>query len=462
MTSGASQRTKTELTVGKASEFDFRASLLKAECGASASPVHPPAASAAARALEVYVEEHSSPPTPPPEPAPTTKYRVRIATPKPTRIHSTNPLFVEADTRLSGPHSTFFLYLPPGVDDLVFVDSHVMCYKVRDLPVWKVPVPPTPLHKTPSWKIRPASGEAGLGMFASRPIKAGELLISERPAYLARQKLWRFVDQTDKNGLFHRNALSHLSSTSAQGIMCLKDSYGPEKEFDKVPGILNTNYLTVDISDITHNTTDNYIAIFPILSRANHSCSPSAHFFFDSHTWCGEFRAIRDIGEGDELTIWYVDVLESRDRRRELLKEQYFFDCTCEACELSSPELRNESDERRKALDKLRTVYEANPDNPVYPPRYSLDYFKTLLQYVETEKLEAQRGLVMSAASIFALQKGLLREHVHWHDEAVKAYKLIEGCMSRYVRDHEEATAIAEGMTKEEADDFMRKVAVAV
>ncbi|KAI1904632.1 hypothetical protein AGOR_G00007690 [Albula goreensis] len=45
-----------------------------------------------------------------------------------------------------------------------------------------------------------------------------------------------------------------------------------------------------------------------------------------------ELRALGKIAKGEELTVGYVDFLNVSTDRQRLLKQQYFFDCTCEHC----------------------------------------------------------------------------------------------------------------------------------
>lgn len=45
-----------------------------------------------------------------------------------------------------------------------------------------------------------------------------------------------------------------------------------------------------------------------------------------------ELRSLGKIAEGEELTVAYVDFLNTSEERRRMLKTQYFFDCQCEHC----------------------------------------------------------------------------------------------------------------------------------
>lgn len=46
-----------------------------------------------------------------------------------------------------------------------------------------------------------------------------------------------------------------------------------------------------------------------------------------------ELRALQKISPGEELTVSYVDFLNVSEERRQQLKKQYYFDCTCQHCQ---------------------------------------------------------------------------------------------------------------------------------
>lgn len=46
-----------------------------------------------------------------------------------------------------------------------------------------------------------------------------------------------------------------------------------------------------------------------------------------------ELRALGKISEGEELTVSYIDFLHLSEERRQQLKKQYYFDCSCEHCQ---------------------------------------------------------------------------------------------------------------------------------
>lgn len=68
----------------------------------------------------------------------------------------------------------------------------------------------------------------------------------------------------------------------------------------------------------------------PTLALLNHSCSPNAAIVFDGNF--ASIRSIRDIAQGDQVTISYIDNTYKRSTRRGQLRIGYFFDCQCPGC----------------------------------------------------------------------------------------------------------------------------------
>eukprot|EP01116_Phalansterium_solitarium_P015949 TRINITY_DN3594_c0_g1_i2.p1 TRINITY_DN3594_c0_g1~~TRINITY_DN3594_c0_g1_i2.p1 ORF type:complete len:425 (+),score=96.00 TRINITY_DN3594_c0_g1_i2:59-1333(+) len=63
----------------------------------------------------------------------------------------------------------------------------------------------------------------------------------------------------------------------------------------------------------------------------NHSCCPNCWTKFDGSTV--RIRTLCDIAPGDELTISYIELNQSRAERQKDLGGNYFFDCDCDRCE---------------------------------------------------------------------------------------------------------------------------------
>jgi hypothetical protein len=68
----------------------------------------------------------------------------------------------------------------------------------------------------------------------------------------------------------------------------------------------------------------------PTLSLLNHSCNPNAAIVFDGNF--ASIRSIRDIAQGEQVTISYIDNTYKRSLRRGELRTGYFFQCQCQGC----------------------------------------------------------------------------------------------------------------------------------
>jgi len=82
------------------------------------------------------------------------------------------------------------------------------------------------------------------------------------------------------------------------------------------------------------------VAILPLTSRLlNHSCSPNAVLrciLSASQKPRAEVVAIREISEGEEVTIPYFDPAISCRERQSRLRDTYGFDCSCKLCTVQS------------------------------------------------------------------------------------------------------------------------------
>lgn len=68
----------------------------------------------------------------------------------------------------------------------------------------------------------------------------------------------------------------------------------------------------------------------------NHSCSPNCFVAFHGNSV--QFRTIKPIAEGEELTITYTDLYLPRDVRREKLLSSHYFHCGCDRCTDPAPD----------------------------------------------------------------------------------------------------------------------------
>ena len=73
------------------------------------------------------------------------------------------------------------------------------------------------------------------------------------------------------------------------------------------------------------------VALYPTISFINHSCNPNAFLCHNGPK--GSIIVYKDLKEGDQIFVSYVETLETREGRRESLMKEYFFECLCDVCE---------------------------------------------------------------------------------------------------------------------------------
>ncbi|KZV95869.1 SET domain-containing protein [Exidia glandulosa HHB12029] len=333
-----------------------------------------------------------------------------------TRVVELHPRIVCSDIRLPPERAPHFMYLPPGRADMVFVDYLENLQAMARWPVWSQCSPDVPTGSSPLYEIRGIPGK-GLGMVAQRHLKAGELIVSERPVYAQRADLPRSSDFNYFNGLPYIAPVSGLSPSAQASIYSLTTAFGTKRH--RLAGIFHTNNLELDI---THepDPQNRFVGCFPTIARANHDCSPNSNYYFVFGSFSGQLRAMRDIEEGEEITISYCDALAPRVERQAALERLFCFTCGCPSCSLPEREGRL-SDERRARLDTLVASIE-QPSATV-----TLEQLRDGLQYSRQESLYAKYAQVLFYGSGTLLCRMDLQNGLEWARMAKVEYLTLEG-----------------------------------
>ncbi|POW13371.1 hypothetical protein PSTT_03823 [Puccinia striiformis] len=90
---------------------------------------------------------------------------------------------------------------------------------------------------------------------------------------------------------------------------------------------------------------------------------------FNNETMQVEMRAMREIAPGEELTISYIKLVQSREKRQKKLHGTYGFHCGCSLCSLSDAE----SDASDGRLDRIYELWETVADWYSSPPATPAD-----------------------------------------------------------------------------------------
>ncbi|KIY46126.1 SET domain-containing protein [Fistulina hepatica ATCC 64428] len=214
-------------------------------------------------------------------------------------------------------------------------------------PSWPSPVPKAAQN---CYRID-GSSLGGLGVFAARNIKMGELIIVERPLLTIPEDMC--IEPGKSLEQLVQEVLMQMPPDRAAQFRALDDCRRNGGGFVKDPmvGILNTNSFGVDI--LPGDLDMFYCAVFNLTSRLNHSCSPNVYGSWNVQSFSYSVRARRDISAGEELTNSYLhrsSLFFPCAQRAELL-ERYNFKCKCPSCTDVGPGHRpRQSDTNRKLL----------------------------------------------------------------------------------------------------------------
>ncbi|KAL0573595.1 hypothetical protein V5O48_008354 [Marasmius crinis-equi] len=205
---------------------------------------------------------------------------------------------------------------------------------------------PQPILRPPNNVVRHRIGRSrfpggGLGVFATVDIKQGDLVFSERPFFIslrhipcAFNELW--PELAASKGIRQRETdlkmmLNRMPEEDRKTYLSLH-SFQEDKEMGPLTGIFHTNSFSLDQLVGSEHVGESYSGVFRDGSRINTSCSPSLGCWFNLPTFAMEFRAVRNIKQGEELTIKYFqNVLEYREERHVALAN-YGFTCECHSC----------------------------------------------------------------------------------------------------------------------------------
>ena len=179
----------------------------------------------------------------------------------------------------------------------------------------------------------------GNGLLAATNISKGTRIISESP--LLKVPRGGVSKEQLRNSLSKQVAA--LKPDQREAFLALQNSF--ENEDGPELGRVRTNALPLGSDAVTG-------AIFLTSSRINHSCNQNAQNTWNENLQKLTIHAIRDISEGDEITIFYLTARRNRNDRLHELQTNFRFTCSCSLCSLP-PDQQKTSDER---WDKIQSL----------------------------------------------------------------------------------------------------------
>lgn len=180
----------------------------------------------------------------------------------------------------------------------------------------------------------------GKGLVATRKIPQGTRILCEE----AIMQIPHSYDGLPNEELKRRISakFNALTDKNKQAFLNLRNVLPYKSPAEQYLGILHTNALPIEDGGIGGG-------ILLKASRINHACDNNAHKSWNKNIKHHTVHAIRDINQGEEITISYLAVLRSRQARQETLRKQFKFECSCHLCSLPAKE-SSESDEMLEGI----------------------------------------------------------------------------------------------------------------
>jgi hypothetical protein len=190
------------------------------------------------------------------------------------------------------------------------------------------------------YAVRDVPGK-GRGLVATTNIPKGSRILEEAPLItipsVARGDEWLKAHISQQVEALHEK--------QRQPFLCMHNLYPYENIAEQSFGILRTNALPVETDGIGG-------AIFLEACLINHACDNNAQKNWNQRTKRHTIHALRDISNGEEITIYYLRHDSIRAHRQTKLKEKFGFICACHLCSLPEDQSQK-SDARLEKIDHL-------------------------------------------------------------------------------------------------------------
>ncbi|KIY74290.1 SET domain-containing protein [Cylindrobasidium torrendii FP15055 ss-10] len=261
-----------------------------------------------------------------------------------------------------------FTSMPPGAPDAV---SCIMTGWLKRHLLSQPGFPkPMDIPEKPAYRIDNIPGK-GKGMIATRKIKVGDVVSTERPLKVDPAAIpipldfpAHFSDMQMhqaflyEKGVITEKIVKRMQPERQAAYMSLANTHLHDGS-SPIMGITRTNAFGLENmcekDGAANDRASWYSGVWDHQSRINHSCSPNVVRTWDTASFSQQMRASRDIEEGEEITVTYTNLTWTYERRKGDLKP-YEVDCDCKSC--------SQVDHTRS--DKRRTSF-ANPP-PLRPP----------------------------------------------------------------------------------------------
>lgn len=259
-------------------------------------------------------------------------------------------------------------------------------------------------YETPDLYIIKASPGKGLGMFATRDISKGTRIVAEKPFFSLTHR--PEVSSSDPHAQNDISKAYHSLPTSEQ--LKYMSLHCPERpDCSRVFSIYEANCFEMGLGT----------CICLHASRINHSCVPNAHYSWNSRIEQETVHAVKEIVEGEEITITYCSAYHTlKERKCEIMP--YLFNCSCPACDIHTNFGRRSQIRRQQMTELDQEIADYQNEPPAARAEYGhYDEMSAILRLVnllDEEGLVQEKSLAFHDAAECALKRGLKEEAVKY------------------------------------------------
>ncbi|RDL40775.1 uncharacterized protein BP5553_00754 [Venustampulla echinocandica] len=292
--------------------------------------------------------------------------------------------------------------------------------QIMSMPVFNLGAAPKLFQSAPPpFEIKYVQGK-GMGVIANRTIFRGERLFARPIVGIFHNDAFLDMEMEEyelRTTLIERG-VDQLPDDARERVNAMIGKAGAKND---LVGKLDVNAFAEDFGGEEHSI------VVPETARMNHDCRPNTMYYFDSETLVHYTHASRTINAGEEITVTYIDPLESRADRQVRIQNSWGFECTCSHCS-QTPLLTDASDGRISTInriwDQLRINFSGEKKDGEVP---EVEMIETMVSMYEQERLYAHISDVWVWAAKAYKKAGKKWEALRWAYQAEEGVLLYDG-----------------------------------
>ncbi|KAF4634143.1 hypothetical protein G7Y89_g3970 [Cudoniella acicularis] len=346
-------------------------------------------------------------------------------TPFCTRIPGTSESSANGTTPLSKENSSFCVYTSATYRSgrgISVVTKPSIANEIAKLPAFNRKSSNLLGNQPPPYEIKYVVGK-GMGVIANRTIFRGERLFAHSVIAIYHNEAF-LTKRSREHGLrakLMERGIEQLPQDARERFYAMIGQPGTENQ---VVGKLNVNTFGEEFGGEEHSM------VVPETARMNHDCRPNAMYYFDRISLVHYTQASRTINAGEEITITYIDPLQSLEERQAAIERSWGFSCTCSLC-TSPPTITGASDGRiatiNRLVDLIRGAKTRAVDKDGLKPEQEVGMVDTLVSLYEQERLYAHIADAYVYAAKAYKRAGRAWEALRWAYKAEEAALVYDG-----------------------------------